>query len=82
MQYKQPHTSLVGSPTNWKVTGSQRLTYRSESSEPHIKSIHLGIRHCEKEPLHLELKASGTYVQEFHGNGRNGDPILERHTQA
>ena len=30
------------SPTDWKVTGSQRLTYRSESSEPHIKPPNSG----------------------------------------
>ena len=34
-------------------------TYRSESSEPHIKSSHAGIWHWEKEPLeHPALKAS------------------------
>ena len=44
-QYKQPHTSQVGSPTDWKLTGSQRLTYRSESSELHNKFSHVGIWH-------------------------------------
>jgi len=48
--YKQPHTSWVGSPRDWKVIGSQRLTYRSESSEPHIKPSRVGIWHWEKEP--------------------------------
>ena len=83
MQYKQPHTSQVGSPTDWKLTGSQRLTYRSESSEPHIKLSHVGIWHWEKEPLeHLALKASGACAQELHKTGGNRDPILERCTQA
>ena len=36
----------------------------------------------ERDPEHLALKASEAYVQEFHGTGENGDPILERHTQA
>ena len=45
MWYKQSHTSWVGSPTDWKITGSQRLTYRNESSEPHDKSPCLGIWH-------------------------------------
>ena len=77
MQYKQPHTSWVGSSTDWKLTGSQRLTYRSESSEPHIKLSRVGIWHGEKEPLeHLALKASGACVQELHGTGGNGDTIF------
>ena len=38
---------LGGRPTDWKV--SQRLTYRSESSEPHIKSPSLGIWHWERD---------------------------------
>ena len=50
----------MGSPTDWKLTGSQRITYRSESSEPHIKLSRVGIWHGEKEPLeHLALKAGG-----------------------
>ena len=82
-RYKQPHTSGVGIPTDWKLTGSQRLTYRSESSEPHIKLSRVGIWHWEKEPPeHLALKASGACVPELHGTGGNGDPILKRHTQS
>ena len=73
----------MGSPTDWRVTGSQRLTYRSESSEPNIKPSHAGICHWEKEPLeHLALKASGACAQELHGTGGNGDPILKRCTQT
>ena len=73
----------MGSPTDWKLTGSQRLTYRSESSEPHIKLSHVGIWHWEKELLeHLALKASGACMQELHRTGGNGDPILKRHTQT
>ena len=30
----------------------------------------------------MALKASGAFVQELHETGRNGDPILERGTQA
>ena len=78
MQYKQPHTSQVGSPTDWKVTGSQRLTYRSESSEPHIKIPCVGIWHWEKEPLeHLALKDSGACAQELHGTGEKETPFLK-----
>ena len=40
----------VGRSTDRKVTGSQKLTYKSESSEPHIKLPCLGIWHWEKEP--------------------------------
>ena len=73
----------MGRPTEWKVTVSQRLTYRSESSQPHFKSPHLGIWHWEKEsPEHLALKASGACVQELYGTGGNGDPILERCTKT
>ena len=82
-RYKQLHTSWVGSPTNWKVTVSQRLTYRSESSEPHIKYPCLWIWHWEKEPPeHLALKTSGACVQEIYGTGGNRDPILKRCTQT
>ena len=43
----------------------------------------MGISHWEKEPLeHLALKSSGACVQELHGTGGNGDPILKRHTQT
>ena len=37
------YTSWVGSPTDWKLIGSQRLIYRSESSEPHIELPRMGI---------------------------------------
>ena len=51
--------------------------------EPHVWSPHLGIWHWEKEPLeHLALKARGACVQELHRTGGNGDPFLERCTQA
>ena len=60
MWYKQPFTSWVGSPTDWKVTVSQRLTYGIDSSEPHIKPPRVGIWDWEKEPPeHLALKATG-----------------------
>ena len=73
----------MGSSTDWKLTGSQRLTYRRESSEPRIKPSRAGIWHWEKEPLeHLALKASGACAQELHRAGGNGDPILKRRTQT
>ena len=82
-RYKQLHTSWVASSTDQKLTGSQRLTYRSESSEPHTKPSRVGIQHWEKESLeHLALKASGACVQELHRTGGNGDPILKRRTQT
>ena len=77
-QYKQPHTSQVVSPTDGKVSVSQRLTYRSESSEPHIKHQHVGICHWEKEPWeHLALKAGEVCAQELHGTGEAETPFLE-----
>ena len=73
----------MGSPRDWKVTVSQRLTYRSENSEPHIKLPCMGAWHWEKEPPeHLALKASGTWVQELHGTGGKEDSILKRQTQT
>ena len=73
----------MGPPTDWKVSVSQRLTYRSESSEPHIKSSCQWIWHWEKKPPeHLALKASGACAQELHGSGGNGDPVLKRRTQT
>ena len=73
----------MGSSIDWKLTGSQRLTYRSERSEPHVKLSCVGIQHREKEPLeHLALKASRACVQELHRTGGNRDPILKRCTQT
>ena len=82
-RYKQPHTSGVGSSTDWKLTGSQRLTYRSESSDSHIKPSRVEIWHWEKEPPeHLALKTSGACAQELHRDWGNGGPILKRRTQT
>ena len=82
MQYKQPHTCQVGSPQTGK-----KLYHRDSptgvSSEPQVRSPHLGIWYREKEPPeHLALKDSGVCAQELHGTGENGDPILEWCTQA
>ena len=68
----------MGSPIDWKLTGSQRLTYRSESSEPHIKLSCAGIQHWEKEPLeHLALNASEACAQELHRTGEMETPFLK-----
>ena len=73
----------MGSSTDWKLTGSQRLTYRSESSEPHIKPSHVGDpAQGERAPEHLALKASGACAKELHRTGGNRDPIPKRHTQT
>ena len=83
MQYKQPYNSGVGSPTDWKVPVSQRLTYRSESSEPHIKLTFVESWHWEKEaPDPLALKTSGACAQDLNRTGGKGDIILKRHTQT
>ena len=68
----------MGSPTDLRVTVSQRLIYRSERSETHIKPSHMGIWHWEKEPLeHLALKAGGAGVQRVHWSGESGYTYLE-----
>ena len=73
----------MGSSTDRKLNGSQRLTYKSESSEPHIKPSRVEIWHRDKEPLkQLALKASGACAQELHRTGGNRDPILKRRTQT
>ena len=82
MHYKQSHNCRVGSPDQ-KVTVSQRLTYRSECSEAHIRSPCPGIWYWEKESLeYLALRTSGPCVKELHRTRGNRDPILERPTQA
>ena len=83
----QLHDISNPTPPRWEAnkleTVSKRLNYRSESSELHIKSPHLGIWNWDKEPPeHLVLKASEACMQELHRTGGNGDPILERHTQT
>ena len=79
--YKEPHNSQVGSPTGWKVTGSQRLICRSESSESHAKSPCLGIWFWEKEPPeHMALEASGACVQEQHGTWKMETHSWKAHT--
>ena len=68
----------VGRSTDRKVTGSQRLTYKSKSSEPHIKLPCLGIWHWEKEPLeHLALKARGLVYRSSTGLGKMETPFLK-----
>ena len=68
----------MGSPTDWKVTSSQRLTYRSESSELNIKLPRVGIWHWEKEPLeHLALKARGLVHRSSMGLGEMETPFLK-----
>ena len=70
-------------PIDWKVTVSQRLTYRREHSKVHVRFPHLGIWIWEKEPLEqLTLKASGACAQEVQRSVGNSDVILERYTQA
>ena len=68
---------LDGNPHRLE-TGSQRLTYRSESSETHIKPSRVGIWHWEKEPLeHLALKANGACDRSSMGLGETETPFLK-----
>ena len=48
---------LCGQSTNWIIIILQRVSCRSESSEPHIRLPSLGVCFQEAEP-HLALKAS------------------------
>ena len=41
--YKQIPYPTGEQPTNWKITISQRLSYRSESSESHLRFPSLGV---------------------------------------
>lgn len=69
---------LGGRPTDWKLTGSQRLTHKSENSEPHMELPLVGMWYWEKEPLEqLALKASGACAQELNRTRGNGDPFLK-----
>ena len=80
-RYKQLHSSLEERPTHCKLTGSHRLTYRSESSESHIKLSLMGIWHWEKEPLeHLALRAVGLVHRSSMGPGGMETKSLKGHT--
>ena len=59
-QYNQIPYPPGGQPTNWKITISQRVSNRRESSEPHVRLPSVGVWHWQEEPPeHLALKASG-----------------------
>ena len=71
----------MGNSTDWKLTGSQRLTSRSESSEPHINLSHVGMKHWEKEPLEpLSMNDSGAGNKELQRTRGNRDTNLKRYT--
>ena len=73
----------MGSPTDWKVTGSRRLTYRSERSEPHLKPPHVGIWHLgARAPGASGIEGQWGLCAEAPRDWGSGDPILGRRTQA
>ena len=72
----------MGSPTDWKLTGSQRLTYRSESSEPHIKLTCGALALGERAPRASVIEGQWGLCAGVHGIGGNGDPNIKRHTQT
>ena len=60
------------------ATRVERLTYRSESSEPRVSFPHLGIWLWVEEPLeHMALKASKDCVQELHRDWGKQIPLLK-----
>ena len=67
---------------DWKITVSQRLTYRSEFWAPGQVPMPGDLAVGERAPEHLVLKASRACAQELHRTGGNRDPILKRHTQT
>ena len=68
--------------TDWKITISQKLFLRSESSEIHIRFPKPEAWHREEEPSeHLALKASRACSQEHYRTGGNEDSTLERCTK-
>ena len=68
----------MGSSTDWKLTGSQRLTYRSESSEPHTKLSPVGIWHGEKETLSIwHWRPVGLVHRSSTGLGEMETPFLK-----
>ena len=61
-----------------KVTTSQKLTYRSESSKPHITAPCLGTWHWEKEPLeHWHGRPVGLVHRSSTGLGEMETPFLK-----
>ena len=67
-----------GKTTDWKVTASQRFTYRSENSEPHVSSWCLGIWDWGKDPLEqLALKAMGLVCRISTGVGGKDTTFLK-----
>ena len=78
MRYKQPPYLPGGKPTDWKLTGLQRLTYSRESSEPHIEPSRAGIWHWEQEPLeHLALNTREACAQDSTRLGETETPSLK-----
>ena len=86
MWYKQPHTSRVGSPTDWKVTVSQRVIYRRDCSEPQVKSPCLRTWHWEKETQNIwHWRPVGLVHRSTIGLGKMETPFLKgthRHSYA
>ena len=57
---KKSHAHWVGNSQTGKKIISQRITQRSESSEPHVRLPSLRVLHWEEEPPeHLAFKDSG-----------------------
>ena len=75
------HTHQVSDP-HWKIIVSQRLSHRSEGSEPQVKPPpSLWFWHWEEKPPEpLALKVSGAWSQELHRVERHRNPTLGGHT--
>ena len=83
----------VGTAVLKSHTSGQWITYKlennyitdiipQESSEPHVRLPSLGVRHQEEEPPeHLNLKASGVWLQELHRTWGERNSTVRRHTK-
>ena len=60
-QILSPPVLEWGLLTNWKIIILQKFSHRTESSEPHIRLLSLGIWHQEKEPQSIWLWRPGGF---------------------
>ena len=68
--------------TNWKIIILQRFSHRSESPEPQVRLLNLGIWHQKQEfPKHLALRPVGLKCRSTTGLGET-DSTLRKHIQG
>ena len=72
------HTSPGTQPTKWRINMLHIFTYKSESSESHVRPSSPGFQHHEED---LVLKANRTWTQKCIKTERNRDFTLKGFSQ-